>query len=166
MDEGDVVGQHYVDLVPDQTVGVALDRLEAAGDEQLVGHLPALLDGRLPRRPQEAGAATYGALRTEFDARINCSLPARRVHDFVRAQSNPCRVALSHLPDGRRARIWRMQVEPRTFGTSGVITERAPNAVVLACGKAAVRVLSAEVGGEGPPPPGAVLDSLHLRLGS
>jgi methionyl-tRNA formyltransferase len=70
------------------------------------------------------------------------------------------------LPDGRTLRIWRTQVDPRSyFGLPGGVAERHDGAVVVTCGEGAIRILDAEIDGEPPTSPDAILKSIRIRLG-
>jgi methionyl-tRNA formyltransferase len=166
MDEGDIVAQDGVALDEDQGIGDALRLLDARAIGLLERHLPALLDGSATLTPQDHSRATYVGARVPDDGLIDWTLPARRIHDFVRAQTRPYPGAFTTLPDGRTLRIWRTQVDPRSyFGLPGGVAERHDGAVVVTCGEGAIRILDAEIDGEPPTSPDAILKSIRIRLG-
>jgi methionyl-tRNA formyltransferase len=121
MDAGPIWGQARTIIEPDETVSDVLIRLQAASVELVRNALPDLLSGGGHPVPQDEAAATFCAQRQESDGQIDWTLPARRVHDFVRAQSRPYPGAFTAL-DGRRVRVWRTRVVDRTYvGTPGQI---------------------------------------------
>jgi methionyl-tRNA formyltransferase len=87
------------------------------------------------------------------------------VHNFVRAQTKPYPGAFTHLPDGRRARIWRTEIEARIYiGAPGAVAERNEDGVVVTCGDGAVRIIESAIDDDVLRNPGQIFDSLRLRL--
>lgn len=165
MDAGDIAGQRYVPLGPNGTVADALLLLEHAAIELLSECLSPLLDGTIQLSPQDGSQATYCALRTPDDSRIDWTWPARRVHNFVRAQTRPYPGAFAFLPTGQRVRLWRTAITPRAYvGVPGGVAERHADKVTITCGEGAIDVLDAEVDGEALPV-AQIFDSLRMRLG-
>ncbi len=165
IDEGDVVAASSVPLGGEDTVGDALEGLERLSVAMVGDHLPDLLDGRAQPRPQDHAQATYRGPRSAEDGEIDWRLPARGIHDFVRAQTRPYPGAYTSLGD-TCLRVWRTRVEPRAYGgVPGSVCERHPGAVVVACGDGAVQVLEAQVDGEAPASVEAILSSVTQRLG-
>lgn len=166
MDEGDIVAQGSIALDEDQGIGDALTLLDARAIDLLREHLASILDGSARLTPQDHSRATYAGARVPEDGLIDWTLPARQIHDFVRAQTRPYPGAFTTLPDGRTLRIWRTEVDPRSyFGLPGGVAERHDGAVVVTCGEGAVRILDAQIDGEAPSAPETVLKSIRIRLG-
>ena len=135
MDDGPILHQVGVACEANDAIGSVLARIEA----RLVAEVPAkwleLLSGRAGLLRQDESQATYCGQRIESDGVINWTWPARRVHDFVRAQSPPYPCAYSHLgPDV--IRFVRTRVRAGTFfGTPGQVLLRQGDAVLVACGE-------------------------------
>lgn len=166
MDDGLVVAQELFPLAGDETIAHALERVEEAAARMVEAHVGPLAAGEAPLHEQDHTRATYCAMRVPEDGRIDWSWPARRVHDFVRAQTRPYPGAFTTLPDGRRVRVWRTEVEPRPFlGVPGGVADRGREWVAVSCGEGAVRVLEAEVDGAPPASAREIFNSLRLRLG-
>jgi len=105
-DAGAIVDQQAVPILPDDDAREVYAKICVAAEIVLWRSLPALLDGSAVLREQDHSAATrFGARRPE-DGRIDPALPARALHDFVRAVSRPCPGAFVDLPQGR-LHVWR-----------------------------------------------------------
>ncbi|HJU89276.1 MAG TPA: methionyl-tRNA formyltransferase [Gemmatimonadaceae bacterium] len=166
MDEGDIVAQESVPLHEDQGIGDALTLLDARAIDMLREHLSSVLDGTARLTRQDHTKATYVGARVPEDGLIDWTLPAREIHNFVRAQTHPYPGAFTTLPDGRTLRIWRTQVDPRSyFGLPGAVAERHDGAVVVTCGEGALRILDAQIDGQPPSAPETMLKSIKIRLG-
>ncbi len=105
-DSGDIVAQAAIPILRDDTAREVFDKVTDAAERVLRGALPALVAGRAPRIPQDAGAATYFGGRTPEDGRINWSRSARSIHDLVRGVAPPYPGALTRV-DGGNARVLR-----------------------------------------------------------
>lgn len=165
MDEGPVAAQARFPLGENGTVADALEAANAGMLDIARRLLPELVAGTLTLTSQPEAGASYCGLRTPADGVIDWHAPARRVHDFVRAQSDPYPGAFTRLEDGQLLRIWRTAIEPRTyFGVPGAVLEVHDDWVLVACGEGAVRVLEASVDGDPDRTPRRQLRSLRLRL--
>lgn len=167
LDDGDLVGQGSFDLGPDESIADALARANTLALELARSSLPALVEGCQPLRPQSAEGGSYCSLRLPEDGLVDWEWPARRVHDFVRAQTRPYPGAFSVLGDGRILRIWRCAVDARRmFGPPGAVIGVEGDTVVVACGDAsALRVLACSIDDEPDIAPARAVGSLRVRLG-
>jgi len=105
-DAGAIVDQQAVPILPDDSAREVYTKICVAAEIVLWRSLPALLDGSAVLREQDPAAATrFGARRAE-DGRIDPSLPARALHDLVRAVAKPFPGAFVDLPQGRLF-VWR-----------------------------------------------------------
>lgn len=100
MDEGPIVARAEVHIDDDDTAGTLGPRMADVGARVLVDTLPRYASGELTPIEQDHSAATYAPKVTPQEARIDWSLPARRVRDFVRAL-NPAPGAWTTLRGGR-----------------------------------------------------------------
>jgi methionyl-tRNA formyltransferase len=167
VDDGDLVDQRTFDLGSDETIADALGYAEAACLAITRACLPPLLSGTLLPIPQATSGASYCGLRVPEDGRIDWSLPARRIHDFVRAQTRPYPGAFSDLADGRRLRVWRTALDPRRqYGTPGSVVGVEGSAVLVACGgDSAIQIVACGFDGFDEALPASQIASLRLRLG-
>ena len=106
LDEGPVLATEEVDIAPEDTAGSLGERLAEAGAALLLKTLPAYVAGELTPVEQDHSQATYAPKLTTEEARIDWSLPARRIRDLVRGL-NPAPGAWTTLR-GQRLKIFEV----------------------------------------------------------
>ena len=142
-DNGDIVAQAAVPILPDDTAGEVFDKVTVAAELALYGVLPALMAGAAPRIRQDLGRGAYFGGRKPEDGRIDWSQPAARIHNLVRAVAPPYPGAFTDL-DGRRLVIQRTRLvdaaavhagAPQLRGTAGRLyaDSAAGTLEILAC---------------------------------
>jgi len=104
-DTGDIVDQVPIPIDRLDTCATVYDRVGRAGAEMLVKHLPGLLAGTAPRRPQDPHAGDLLPRRTPEMGLIDWSLTTDEVYDWVRALTTPYPGAFSVL-SGRKVMVW------------------------------------------------------------
>jgi methionyl-tRNA formyltransferase len=116
-DNGDIVGQTRVPILPDDTAREVFDKVTVAAELTLDTALPALIRGTASRRPQNSSDASYFGGRKPEDGMIDWSKSAIEIHNLVRAVAPPYPGAFTTL-SGKPARILRTRVldasAPRT----------------------------------------------------
>ena len=155
VDTGDIVDQRPVPIHADDTCREVYDRVAEAGASMLRTHLPALLTGSAPRRPQEHDRATTLPKRTPEMGVTDWSRPARAIHDWIRALTLPYPGAFTSL-DGDRVMLWHsaVPVDTTSRGTPGRIVAVDADGISVQAGNGVVVVThTAEAGG--PPVPAA-----------
>ncbi|MEP7083165.1 MAG: formyltransferase [Betaproteobacteria bacterium] len=100
-DNGDIVAQTRVPILPDDTAGEVFEKVSVAAELTLFDALPALIAGNAPRVRQDLSQGGYFGGRRPDDGRIDWTQPAARVHNLVRALAPPYPGAFTDLPDGR-----------------------------------------------------------------
>jgi methionyl-tRNA formyltransferase len=134
MDEGDIWAQDSVEIGIDDYISDMLAKLEEKSICRLDNIYPKILDGSLKPTPQNHSMATYCAMRTADDGRIDWNWPAKRVYDFIRAQSEPYPGAFT-FTDDKKVIIWRARLLDMTYyGTPGQAARVAPDGVLVICG--------------------------------
>lgn len=166
MDEGGVLGQRAVAVGPDDHIGDVLERIETAAQSLVKDTYLDLLAGTLPAVPQDHASATYCAQRTPDDGVIDWRQPARRIYDFIRAQTEPYPGAFTHV-GGHRCTVWRARPLSAVFhGTPGQVARVTADGVQVICGDARpLLVTTVQLDGEDRAPAHVVLRSIRLRLG-
>ena len=165
MDAGRLVDRQTAPLGPNESIADALDKADALALGMLRAFVPAWLEGRVALTAQPDEEPSYCGLRVPDDGRIDWSWPARRIHDFVRAQTRPYPGAFTSLPDGRRLTVYRAELEERRFmGAPGAVVETGPEAVTVAAGEGAVRLIEIGIDDGGGQAAAEVLRSLKTRL--
>ena len=110
IDDGDIWGQRSVPIAESDYIADVLVKIEGQALALLDEVWLAILSKSVGPVPQPPVGATYGPQRTPAHGRIDWSLPARRIYDFVRAQSDPYPGAFTTLSGGRKLRIWRARL--------------------------------------------------------
>lgn len=156
-DNGDIVAQQRVPILPDDTAQQVFDKVTVAAELALYDVLPALIDGSAPRTPQDLSRGGYFGGRKPEDGRIDWKQSARDVHNLVRAVAPPYPGAFSDTPLGRlivnRSRIVQDTVativaDPAEALIPVVARLRADGDRILAqCGGGTLEILDATLSG-------------------
>ncbi len=145
-DNGDIVGQSAVPILPDETAKDVFDKVTLAAATVLDRSLPLLAAGTAPRLPQDLNHGSYFGGRKPEDGVIDWSRDAASIHNLVRAVAPPYPGASTTL-DGRPARILSTRVLDATNRGAPTLTVEN-NAIVAHCGGGGtLAVLDLEVDG-------------------
>jgi methionyl-tRNA formyltransferase len=139
-DAGDIIDQRLVRIGPDDTCATVYAKVGVAGADMLRTHLPALLDGTAPRRPQNAGGGAHVLLpkRTPEMGITDWNRQARAVHDWIRALTQPYPGAFTFLRD-RKIMLWGSALPPWPPGRAC-----AEPGLILGCEAEGIRVGTAD----------------------
>ena len=88
-DAGDIVGQSAVGIGPDETATEVFAKVSNAAVEVINQVLPQLLQGTVPRKPNDLAKGSYFGGRKPSDGQIHWEQTARQVHNLVRAVAPP-----------------------------------------------------------------------------
>jgi methionyl-tRNA formyltransferase len=120
-DTGDIIDQQTVPIRIDDTCATVYAQVGEAGAGMLRRHLPALLDGTAPRRPQGAADGPPLPKRTPAMGITDWDRPSRAVHDWIRALTWPYPGAFTFLA-GRKVMLWASAMDDaRPKGTPGEV---------------------------------------------
>lgn len=146
-DAGDIVGQREVEISPEDTAASLYGKLCAGAGKLLDELLPLIVNGKAPRIPQDPAKATYFGGRKPEDGRINWSWPVERIHNLVRAVTEPYPGAVTDF-GGRKMFIWRALPEfGSDIGSAPGAVEVAGGAVHVCAAEGRLRLLDVEVDG-------------------
>src|SRR3989338_10069542 len=81
-DNGDIVTQQAVPILPDDTALHVFQKVTVAAEIALNGALPALLAGTAPRVKQDLSKGAYFEIRKAEDGVIDWSQTARQIHNL------------------------------------------------------------------------------------
>ena len=148
LDTGPVGMVEKVAITPDMTAGELHDRLAAIGGDLMVRALAALSRGGLAFTPQPDEGVTYAKKIGNDDARIDWSMDAASVHDLVRGLA-PFPGAFTTVDCGKGPERLKVLRTTRTdaSGTAGTALD---DALTVACGSGAVRLLEVQRAGSRP----------------
>ncbi len=148
LDTGPVCLAERIAIGPDVTFGELHDELARRGASLMVRALGALERGLLDCTPQPDEGATYAAKIDKAEAHIDLKKPAREVHNLIRG--------LSPFPGawfeaGVAGKVERIKVLRASLaqgrGTPGEVLD---DALTVACGDGAVRLLELQRAGKKP----------------
>ncbi|GAB4171839.1 MAG: formyltransferase [Rhodocyclaceae bacterium] len=100
-DAGAIYAQRAVPILPEDSALEVFRKVTVAAELALDEVLPRLIGGTARGVEQDLSRGSYFGGRRPEDGRIDWSLPARRIHDLVRAVAPPYPGAFCDLPGGR-----------------------------------------------------------------
>ena len=103
-DAGNIVAQVSVPVLTNDTAFDVFQKLKCAAESLILHSVPKLVDGSFTETPQELSKGRYFTGRKPEDGRIDWSLPAREIHNLVRAVAPPFPGAFFHH-EGHRVEI-------------------------------------------------------------
>jgi methionyl-tRNA formyltransferase len=161
-DDGDIVAQTAVPILPDDIAREVFDKVTLAAPLTRHAALPAHTAGTAPRRPQDLRRGAYFGGRKPEDGVIDWAKSAAEIHNLVRALAPPYPGARTTL-NGKPARILRTRVLDAAVAATKAASLSVEGDRIVACcgGGGMLAVLELEVDGAGIAP-----DALAARLGS
>jgi len=148
-DNGDIVGQTPVPILPDDTAGEVFQKVVVAAELTLHAALPALIAGTAARRPQNLSEGAYFGGRRPGDGVIDWSRSALEIHNLVRAVAPPYPGARTMVEE-KPARILRTRVLDAESPPPGAPSLSAKDGRIVAfCGgRGTLLVLELEIEGK------------------
>jgi len=149
-DAGDIVDQLAVPILEDDEAREVFAKVTVAAETILARSLPALIEGRAPRRPQPLEPRQYFGRRRPEDGRIDWRWPARQIHDLVRAVAPPFPGAFAQV-GAQRWQIHRTRLtgERAAHGTAPRLYAEHGECRIV-CGDGAILRLLAAADARGP----------------
>jgi methionyl-tRNA formyltransferase len=156
LDTGPICAMERMPIGPDTTAGELHDLLAERGARLMVRTLAELAlrqsqnGGGLACSPQPADGVTYATKIDKGETRIDFARPAGEVHNRVRGLSPAPGAWLEATHEGRaeRIKVLRTSIVPgATASAPGTVLD---DALTVACGQGAVRVLEVQRAGKRP----------------
>jgi methionyl-tRNA formyltransferase len=163
LDTGPVCLAESIAIGPDMTANDLHDVMMLRGASLVVRALAALERGSLTTTPQPTDGVTYAAKIEKAEARIDFSRPAEDVHNHIRGLSPFPGAWLEMTVAGKieRLKVLRARlVDGR--GAPGVVLD---NALTIACGHGAVRLIEVQRAGKRPMTTEELLRGLVITAG-
>lgn len=147
-DNGDIVAQTPVPILPDDTAREVFEKVTVAAELTLDRALPMLIAGTAPRQRQDLSAGRYFGGRTPEDGIIDWGRDAAAIHNLVRAVAPPYPGAFTTV-GGIEARILRTRVlDAAAPSTSAPAIAASTGHVLAHCGGGGtLAVLALEIEG-------------------
>jgi methionyl-tRNA formyltransferase len=150
LDTGPICLAERVPIGPDMTAGELHDVLARRGATLVVEALAALEAGRLSQTPQDETGITYARKIEKAEAHIDFSRPAREVHNQIRGLSPFPGAWFEAGPEGRRERVKVLRSQVAVESRDGEPGEVLDEALTVACGQGAVRLVALQRAGKKP----------------
>lgn len=168
-DEGDIILQRTLPILPEDTCGSLTARLTDLGVETLLQALELLAQGTAPRVAQDHSQATYAPLVKKEDGEINWFEPAEVIARKVRA-FNPWPAATTTL-EGRQIKILQARaVQDPPAGGEGipgrVVEMRPEEGFSVSCGRGTLFVEALQPAGKREMSAATFLRGARLQPGS
>jgi len=164
LDEGPVLLSETVPIGFDDTAGSLHDRLALAGAALLPRALAALERGGVTETAQAVEGVTYARKIKPEEARIDWSRPGPEVDRHIRGLS-PSPGAWFEVT-GERGPVRVKALTSRVSPAAGFPGEVLDDALLIACGEGAVRLLTVQREGKGPQDAATFLRGFPLRAGA
>lgn len=139
VDSGPIIGQVEVPIFFEDTIAALYARVEEAGLWLLEEHLPKIARGEATYTPQDESKRRIMPQRSPEDGEIDWSWPARKIYNFIRAQTRPYPGAFTYWGQ-EKIIIWKASLsgmKDEHNRSSGAIVKNAPNvpgALGVKCG--------------------------------
>jgi methionyl-tRNA formyltransferase len=164
LDTGPVGLVERVPIGKEMTAGELHDRLARLGADAMARALAALARHALLFTPQATEGVTYASKITNAEARLDWHLPASTLHDLVRGLS-PFPGAFFEADLGKgieRVKVLRASLAEGS-AEAGLLIDDRPT---IACGSAALRLLTVQRAGRGPISGEDFLRGVRLKVGA
>jgi len=145
-DTGDVLLQQEVEIGPDDTSESLSQRLGEVGAGLLVQALDLIDTGQAVFTPQNNAAATFTRMYEKEDGQIRWNMPARAIHNLVRA-AVPWPVAHCRFK-GAVCRIYNTGVVDESGASPGTVTAVEKDRVLVATGEGQLAILVFQMPGK------------------
>lgn len=160
LDTGPVLTLARTPIGPEDTAGTLHDRLAEMGARLMARTLPEIAAGRATARPQPDDGVTYAAKIEKAEARIDWTRPALELDRQIRGLA-PFPGAWCEI-EGERVKLLMCRPEEGT-GAPGTALD---DALLIACGKDAIRLTRLQRPGRGPADAAELLRGFPVPAGS
>lgn len=105
IDNGDIIAQREIEILDKDNIKDILSKVNYAALDIINEYIPLIAEGKSPRIKQDDSLATYFPQRKPEDGLIDWSWDAKKIKDFIRAQTKPYPGAFTEI-NGKKITIW------------------------------------------------------------
>lgn len=163
LDTGPVCLSVPIAITPEMTAGDLHDVLAARGAAAMAEALAQLEMGKLTCTPQASDGITYASKISKEEGRIDFTRPAGDVHNHIRGLSPVPGTWFEVKVDGKLERL--RVLKAGLVEGSGAPGELLDNAMTIACGSGAIRIVEAQRAGKKPMSAAEILRGFPLTAG-
>lgn len=129
LDTGDVIERAETEIPPEMTGTELWERLSVLGGELIASTLEKLENGTATFTKQPEDGATYAKMITKEELKLDFSLSAQEVCNFIRAMADsPCAYTFVH---GKRLKVYRARVSGKKSALpAGAVADAEKFAIV------------------------------------
>lgn len=142
LDAGAVIGERRLKISPEIDSLELHDRLALLGADLLRVELMDYVRGNIAPAPQDESKVTYAKKIDKSESLLNWSLPAKALHDKVRAFVWGPGTYTMHA--GKRLKIHKTRVSEESGGVPGEILSVDASGIAVACGRGSLELLEVQ----------------------
>lgn len=148
-DNGPIVGQQAVPILPDDTAQEVFEKVTVAAELCLYRAVPQLLAGTETLTLQDLSQGGYFGGRKAEDGRIDWAVGAKKIHDLVRSVTRPYPGAFADIAQGRLV-LWRTRLlsQKNASADRGMIAADDKNLLLYTPDGGVLQLLDAELDGQ------------------
>ena len=164
IDSGNIINQVTYKMSDDDTIREVLNYFDEYWSKNIGILFQKIIQGNIEEIFQDEDQATYCSQRISKDGQINWAWPAKRIHNFVRAQTKPYPCAYTILDDRKINIVKTRLASYNIYCTPGQVIKRNLNQLCVGCGdNTALVILEAELDGQSDDLL-SIFNSINLRL--
>ena len=162
MDAGDILRQETYSIDESDTSATLHDKLSEFGADLLLQAIDDIRNDVVTRMEQDEALAVAVRKLSKEDGVIDWSLPAKIIRDRIRA-FDPWPGSVCVLPNGETLKVWTAEIEA---GAAGVPGELLDDALLVASGEGALRLVEIQPAGKGRMSAASFLNGRPLEKGT
>jgi len=109
VDKGNIIAQRELSIEDNDNCATVYEKVTQTSIKVLREYLPQIATGNAPSIVQDGSQATQFPMREPKDGEIDWSWSAKRIRDFIRAQTRPYPGAFTYIK-GKKVIIWDADV--------------------------------------------------------
>lgn len=134
-DRGEVYAQRFFEICEYDTVKTIYDKVARSAAEIVIENLDRWCEGDFNAIQLDESTATYYKRRTPKDGVFTFSMPAKQLHDFIRAQTDPYPGAFFLMCNEKITVLSAKNTKNRTECPAGTVLGSTPDGgILVACG--------------------------------
>lgn len=110
VDSGDIIAQEEFEISDVDTIKTVYEKAEVSSREILKQYLPKLAEGKAPGHKQDESKRKIYPQRKPADGEIDWNWDAKRIKDFIRAQTKPYPGAFTII-NNKKLIIWDADID-------------------------------------------------------
>jgi methionyl-tRNA formyltransferase len=150
LDAGPMLNKEAVSIGENENLSEVEAKLIEAACRAVLKTIEQIADSKVVKEPQDEKLATYAPKLSADEERIDWKRSAREVHNLIRAFSPQpgawCKISFGNTE--KRMKIYRTEVLEEYSGAAGQVLEKSKNALIVACGSGALKLLEVQIEGK------------------